>query len=420
MNILHFSAGSLNGGAARGAYCLHKGLRNLGVNSNFISNGNNNFKEDNLINLNNSITDRIKFKIFTKLDSLPKLKYPKRKPWIFNNGMTGIDITKLPEYQDADIIHIHWINGLISLKTLKKVNKPVVWTIRDMWPFTGGCHYSMDCNFYEKGCGSCPQLGSKEGDDLSRENIIRKQESIPEKIRLIGISDWITSSAKKSKAFCHENVKTIYNNIDTGVFSPEPKNLARGKLGLNVKDKIILIGANSIKDFYKGFDLFLKALNSISSEKFHLVTFGKADVSLPNTKKLKVTNLGFIDSEDKLRFIYSAADVFVAPSRMDAFGKTLAESMACGTPVVCFDHSGPAEIVLHKQTGYKAQPFKSRDLANGIEWILNLPDKDFEKMQKNGIERINKNFAVDVIACQYIELYKDMLAKIPFSEIRKI
>jgi glycosyltransferase involved in cell wall biosynthesis len=409
MNILHFSAGSLGGGAARGAYCLHKGLVDLGVESFFVSSGRNNPSDDRLISLNNGVGQNLKFVALPRLGSLPKYFYVKRKPFLFSTGLEGIDITNLEAYRDADIIHLHWINGLLSLKTLKKIKKPVVWTIRDMWPFTGGCHYSMGCDGYTASCGECPQLGSKSKKDLSSFVYRTKKRSLPKTIRPIGISEWITNRANESDIFSGYPVKTIYNNIDLKSFYPEDKVLARKKLGLSESNKIVLIGANSVTDFYKGFDLFLKSLTYFSPDEFQIVTFGTAEIELCKNIKMEVSNLGFITSDEKLRWLYSAADVFVAPSRMDAFGKTVAESMACATPVVCFDACGPSEIVAHKTTGYKAEPFKCEDMANGINWVLNLKGESLKCIQDSSVDRVRTMFNVDVIAKQYHSVYQDML-----------
>jgi glycosyltransferase involved in cell wall biosynthesis len=409
VKILHFSAGSLRGGAARGAYCLHQGLLDLGVNSCFISNGKNNSSQENLFNLNSGLFENIKFALLPRLGSLPKYLYLKRQPFLFNTGLEGVDITKLKQYRDADIIHLHWINGMVSMSALKKIKKPVVWTIRDMWPFTGGCHYSMGCSGYTDSCGGCPQLGSERAKDLSHFIFENKKNSLPPNVRPIGISRWITSCANNSPTFEGIPVNTIYNNIDTKAFFPVDKALARKKLALPADAKIVLVGAQSVTDFYKGFELFKQAVSYLPSEKLTIVAFGGSPISLDKTCTLKVVNLGFITSDEQLRYVYSAADVFVAPSRMDAFGKTIGESLACATPVVCFNASGPGEIVIHKRTGYKAAPYDSRDLANGINWILSQTEESRERMKSAGVERVNQHFHVEVVAKQYLNLYREML-----------
>lgn len=409
MKILHFTSGALNGGAARGAYVLHQRLRMLGVDSMFVSSGRNNPDEEGLLNLNDSFLKSLKFSFLSGRGGLAKALYFRRSPSLFSGGMGGIDLTQLKEYRDADIIHLHWITGMVSLKSIKKIDKPLVWTLRDMWPFTGGCHYSMDCDRYKKSCGGCPQLGSNREEDLSRTNFDKKKNLLPADIRPIGISKWITACANQSPIFEGVGVETIYNNIDIEVFFPDDKVSLREKLAIPRGSKVILIGANSVKDFYKGFDLFSKALDYLPAQDTIIVAFGRTPISLHEAKGIRVLNLGFVNSDERLREIYSAADVFVAPSRMDAFGKTVAEALACGTPVVCFDTCGPSEIVVHKVTGYKASAFDSVDLAKGISWVLEQNQEVSARMRSASINRVRKHFNSEIIAKQYLGLYREML-----------
>jgi len=121
------------------------------------------------------------------------------------------------------------------------------------------------------------------------------------------------------------------------------------------------------------------------------------------------TSLGYLDSTEDLRAAYSAADVFVAPSRMDAFGKTLVEAMLCGTPVVCFDAGGPKDIVEHRVTGYLAEPFSPEDLARGIRWVLEQSPGVQADMCRNAQSQARERFDSRVIAEQYLELYRDIM-----------
>jgi glycosyltransferase involved in cell wall biosynthesis len=112
-----------------------------------------------------------------------------------------------------------------------------------------------------------------------------------------------------------------------------------------------------------------------------------------------------------LRQAYSAADVFVAPSRAEAFGKTLAEAMSCGTPVVCFDATGPRDIVEHKRDGYKAVPFEPSDLARGIRWVLGQTPEAYTQLCRHARERAQRCFDSRVVAQQYAIVYRDLLGQ---------
>lgn len=409
MKILHIVSGELNGGAARGAYWLHKGLRKIGVDSYILSDSFDTLGDSEVFTTADSNKNKVIKLIRGQLDTAPSWLYRNRKRVIFSTGFFGKDFTKTKVYQKADIIHLHWINaGFVNMHHLKKVKKPIVWTMRDMWPMTGGCHYALDCIAYETGCGKCPQLTSKFSHDLSKIVLSRKKKYVPKNIKLVGISIWQSECARKSSLFHDFDIRTISNNVDCQEFFPIPKDTARKLLGLPLNKKIILAGAQNMGDFYKGFDKYIQSLNYLENEQDHLLFFGKLDTSLLKNSGFEYTSLGYLNDTISLRLAYSAADVFVAPSLMDAFGKTLAESMACGTPVVCFNATGPKDIVDHKKNGYLAYPFDPQDLARGVKWVLK-DEKRFLELSHNARKKVEDYFDIQVVAKQYQSLYQEIM-----------
>ena len=407
MYVLHIVSGSLTGGAARGAYWLHLGLRDLDVSSHLLTNSLETYGDENVLSVVNSNKDKV-LRIFrSQADSCFSRFYRKRKRRIFSSAIVGFDFTKTDAYEKADIVHLHWINGgFINIKDLSKVDKPIVWTLRDMWPMTGGCHYAMDCMNYKTRCGKCVQLQSRNTYDLSRYVMKRKEKYLKKDIKIVGISDWISERARESSIFGGKDIRTIGNNINSSDFFPVNSLFAREAFGIKTKKKIILTGSTSTSDFYKGFSKFLEAVNGLDREKYFILFFGHSSRALTDSIGFEHKCLGYLYDSVSLRLAYSAADVFVAPSLMEAFGKTIAESMACGTPVVCFDATGPKDIVTHKVDGYKSIPFESQDLANGITWILDAPN--YEKICHNAVEKVSQNFDSKVIARKYIELYQEL------------
>lgn len=407
IKVLHLVAGDLSGGAARGAYWLHCGLRELRVDSKVFTNSKITIGDDSVATTMKSKKDKAFNMVRSQLDNLYLLLYSKRKRIIFSTGMFGVDFTKTKEYEDADIIHLHWINGgFVNIKHLAKIDKPIVWTMRDMWPMTGGCHYSMECEKYKTGCGTCEQLQSS-GYDLSRYVLNRKKKYIPKTMKLVGISHWLSDKARESELFREFDMRTISNNIDTKEFFPVEKKVARGILGIKTQKKIILIGSTSLKDFYKGFGKFQEAVSGLDKTKYFLCFFGNVDKHVAEELGFEYKSFGYLNDNISLRLAYSSADVFVAPSLMDAFGKTLAEAMACGTPVVCFDATGPKDIVTHKIDGYKAKPFESEDLAYGIEWVLGSPN--YDDLCLCAREKVVSEFDSVVVAGKYVKLYSELL-----------
>ena len=413
IKVLHLVAGELSEGAARGAYWLHRGLQAYGLRSRLLTDAGYVFGDDTVLSVADGFVGRGKRLLRRFLDHAPVMLYLSRNKKIFSTGVVGFDFTKTDAYLEADIIHLHWVNaGLFNIRHFRKIKKPIVWTLRDMWPMTGGCHYTMGCQRYKSLCGQCPQLGSKSGADLSRLVLRSKIENLPSSIHVVGISNWISECARESAVFKSCDVRTIFNNIDTQNFYPLEKKVARSMLGVESDKKIILIGAQYIDDFYKGFDKAVEALRYLDRDKYHLCFFGKTLTARDLSDiGFSYKFYGFLDSSDKLRAAYSSADVFLAPSLMDAFGKTMAESMACGTPVVCFDATGPKDIVDHKENGYRASPYDAADLAKGIDWVVD--NEDHEGLAERSRSKIVSMFDSKIIAKQYVDLYRGILGDLP-------
>lgn len=408
MKILHLAAGDLSGGAARGAYWLHQGLLAFGVDSKILVSSKSYTADSLVFSLSKSKLSYLRSILRSQVDPLIVKAYKNRQGNIFSTGLVGYDFTKTEEYKQADIIHLHWVNaGLVNVKDLKKIDKPIVWTLRDMWPFTGGCHYALDCERFKKGCGACPQLGSRSLFDLSRFVYKRKLKYIPKSLTAVGISHWLTEQAKQSQIFQDHYATTVSNNINTNEFKAIDKHRAREVLGIDTEKKIVLCGSTNLQDFYKGFQKYLDSLTYLNKDNIYLCFFGRFDPALIENHDFEYKTFGYLNDNISLNLVYAAADVFVAPSIQEAFGKTLAEAQCSGTPVVCFDATGPKDVVVHKVTGYKAEPFDSKDLAQGIEWVLNA--SNYQELRRCAREKALKEFDSQVVAKQYIELYQQVL-----------
>lgn len=406
IKVVHLVAGDLSGGAARGAYWLHKGLLKHGVHSCIITNHPETLGDPTVVSLSSSKLRKILSAIIRRLDSILLLIFPKREKRIFSTGFFGINYKRNKFFVEADIVHLHWINGLVTTRSLRSIDKPVVWSIRDMWPMTGGCHYALDCRKYETGCGGCPQLNSNVGWDITKP-IARLKSRCFKNIKVVGISEWITDQANKSFVFKGNRAININNNVDCSLFYPVNKNIARGEIGVYTNKKVILVGSTNIKDFYKGFDLFLDSLKFLKKDDFFICVFGKTDVSSLEATGFEFKALGYLSDDALMRLAYNSADVFVAPSVQEAFGKTLVESLACETPVVCFDATGPGGIIEHKVDGYKAVPFDPKDLAMGVDWVLNK--SDYKSLSCASGKSASIKFDSEVIAKKYIDLYYDLM-----------
>lgn len=408
MKVLHVVGGSLEDGAARGALWLHRALLASGVDSRILVRepppGDPSATSPAL-----NGAQRLLWRLGTKLDAAPLRLYPRRQRRMFSVGRLGLDLAREPAYAWADIVNLHWVNnGMLALARLPAITKPLVWTLRDMWPFTGGCHYAMGCRRYVHGCGACPQLGSVSANDLSAVAASWKHRFVPAGTVIVAISRWIGECARASLALGHLDIRVIPNSIDTTLFYPVDKAAARARLGLPVNARIVLSGSVAPAVFYKGYDLWQAAARDLRDQGMITALFGRHQPHPDDPPG--VLTFGQVRDDARLRDLYAAADAFVLPSREEAFGKTGAEALACGTPVVAFDASGPRDIVTHQLTGYLARPFEVDDLVAGVRWVVADPERA-DRLSRAAAEDAARRFATAVAAAEYGNLYAELVER---------
>ena len=350
MKVSVVSTNDFSGGAARGAYRLHKGLLSTGVDSTM-------FVRQKDTDDKSVIRIPGKLEWFTspitrRLDILPIKFYRNHQRSTWSIGWLRNGTRSHLIGSDSDLIHLQWIGqGFVPIKAIGRLHRPIVWTIQDTWAFTGGCHYPEDCTRYRNACGACPQLSSKREWDLSRRVWKTKRNHWKHvDLTIVALSRWLADCARASSLFAEKRVEVIPLGIDTTVFRPMNKAFAREALNLPQKKKIVLAGAiNVTGDPRKGFDLVRGALKRLASrrsmEETELLVFGGSQFDEFPDLGFGVKNLGYVHDDVTLALCYSAADVFVAPSRQEAFGQTVLEASACGTPCVTFDLTGPCDIV---------------------------------------------------------------------------
>ena len=416
LKILHLNRSDLNGGAARGAYWLHQALLKAGVDSLMLVDEK--ISDDFSVMGPETIFYREFNRLKLKIDKLPLLFYDnfykKRHP-LFSPSWIPSKIPVQVGKIAPDIINLHWVcSGFLRPESLAKFNKPIVWTLRDMWGFTGGCHYSRDCLKYKDSCGACPNLGSSAENDLSRKLWYRKQKAWQElNLTIVTISNWLADCARQSSLFKDKRIEVIHNCIDESKFKPIPKNVARDILNLPQDKKIILFGAiNAMEDERKGFQYLVPALKKLSNygldETTELLIFGSSQPKNPPNLGMKANYLGRLWDDPTIAITYASADVTITPSIQEAFGKTAMESLACGTPVVSFDSTGLKDIVEHQKNGYRAQCFSSDDLAQGIAWVLNNEQR-WQTLSQRAREKVEQEFTIKVQAAKYLELYQEVV-----------
>lgn len=414
IKVVHLSMGNLGGGAARGAYNLHRGLLEMGIDSNIIiSHQPVGPVAGDVHSLATTQSHLFAYRLLLHTERFISRVLCGRKSMNFSSGLVGSWVCKHPVLSNADIINLHWINaGFLGIRQLKKFNMPIVWTIRDFWPLTAGCHIPGDCDRFMSGCYNCPLFRKDYFSGLSSKIYKLKKVEISslENMFPVAISPWVASKARACGMFDTRDITTIWNCIYLNEFYSFDKNESRRMLGLPNDRYWLSFGSLSINEKHKGLCLLKAALEyllkSESSLKIGLIIFGRNGGPPFDVSGIEVRELGYIRDSKMLSHVYSASDAFLMPSLWDCFGKTIVESWACGRPVVCFDTSGPGCLVEHLVDGYKAKKFDIEDFSNGIRYILqNTIDFPGEKLVKK-----SQIFGHRNIAKRYVDFYHEILS----------
>lgn len=350
--------------------------------------------------------------VYERLCFLPHEK-DKSIRFSFSLANTGIDISNHPLVKEADVIHIHWVNGgFLSLKDIEKLldsNKKIVWTLHDMWLFTGGCHYASACENYKTSCHQCPFLKNPSSNDLSSKIWKRKALIFENRnLSIVACSKWLANEASLSSLLRKSTITAIPNPISLTQFAPKVQAVIRERLNIPLDKFVLLFGAANIQDKRKGFIYLIQALEElnlmgIDKEQVCLVVFGKAkgfdSLALP----FPVINLGSISSAEQMADIYAMADLFVLPSLEDNLPNTVMESMACGTPVVGFNIGGVPEMVQDGVSGGISETISGAGLAKVMKELIQSPT--LEGYRQNARKGVEEKYNNELISKKYCEVY---------------
>lgn len=415
MRVLIINTTERIGGAAIAANRLMEALKNNGIKAKML--------------VRNKQTDQV---------SVVALKKSWRRIWQFTweriviwaaNGFKrenlfavdianmGTDITSLPEFRQADVIHLHWINqGMLSLGDIRRIinsGKPVVWTMHDMWPFTGICHYAGNCEKYTGECHNCELLAKPHKRDLSS-SVYRKKEKLyaGANITFVACSHWLEAMAKKSSLLSGQTILSIPNAINTNMFRPRPKKFAREKLNLPLDKKLLLFSSMKITDKRKGIEYLIKACKLLARDypdfcsRIGVVVMGKHSDQYDALFPFPTYKIDYVSNEKELVNIYNAVDLYVTPSLQDNLPNTIVEAMACGIPCVGFNVGGIPQMIDHLHNGYVARYRSAEDLANGICWTLT--EGDYETLSDTAYRKAVTTYSESIVAGQYIRIYNQI------------
>ncbi|MGY6560047.1 MAG: glycosyltransferase family 4 protein [Nitritalea sp.] len=349
-----------------------------------------------------------------RLDKVDLLKYPERSTNTFTAALprwnTLVDTLNALQ---PDIVHLHWVSaGMLHVDDIPKIQAEIVWTLHDMWPFTGGCHYDGSCGRYTQQCGACPVLGSTDEKDISARIFQRKKKAYGRRskpLHIVGLSRWLHEAAKSSTLFRERQHYQLPNPIDTSLFFPIARSTAREALGLPETGRIILFGAMSATtNPIKGYSFVEAALSGLANkEELRLVIFGASEGEAERFG-IPVQYVGTLRDTVSLRLLYNAADVMLVPSKQENLSNSIMEALACGTPVCSFAIGGNGDMIQHKQNGYLARPFEVEDYRAGIEWLLEKADTS--DLRQAARAYVLEHFEAKKVAERYEAMYASILS----------
>ncbi|HEX9758728.1 MAG TPA: glycosyltransferase family 4 protein [Nitrospiria bacterium] len=415
MRVLLVNTFDIEGGAARAMYRLHVGLQDLGLDSKILaqikSTG-----DANVVGPESYIKRGWALVRFVA-DGFPVLLYPKRERTNFYTAYLPDGLKQKCRSINPDVIHFHWLGGGgLRIETLPKLKKPLVWTLHDMWPFTGGCAYDGECGRYRGSCGCCPKLNSSRQKDLSSWIWNRKKKAWRNlNLTLVTPSKWLAGCARSSSLFNNYSIRVIPNGIDINRYKPIEKGVARNIIGLPQNKKLIMIGTlQALDEKRAGFSYMQSALVRLAknglSDQTEVVMVGCSKPQPAPNFGLKTYFVGRLNDDISMALFYSAADVFITSSLQENLPNMVVESISCGTPCVGFGVGGVSEIIEHRTTGYVAQAGDWEDLAFGIQWVLEDPLR-LNQLGDNARKKAKHTYSIDHRARDYMSLYEEILLK---------
>jgi glycosyltransferase involved in cell wall biosynthesis len=420
LRILQINTLDVQGGAARAAYRLHRGLVSIGANSTYFVRE----KRTRDDTVRKFIPDpspaAVAHRAHAKaeLDAAYDVYKDTRSPDIeqFSQERVDGDENFFIQRPRADIINLHWVAGFVDYPlffTSERIDVPVVWTLHDMNPFTGGCHFDQECGRFRTRCGACPLLGSNEPNDLTTRIFDAKQRIFagwPEdRLHIVAPSNWLVDVAKSSALFGKYDGTCIPNSIEIDLFKPTEKMAARAALGLPQNARIVLFMSHQVSLARKGFRELVQALALVpGNQDILLIGVGdKTNVAIEAPVRVAMVN--YIGDDATVAALYSAADVTAVPSKQDNLPNTMLESMSCGTPVVGFDVGGIPDMVKEGETGFLAPASSIPGLA--AAFMAAFSDRD--RLRDCGARaraRVEAFHAPQVQAKAYLSLYEKLTA----------
>ncbi len=412
MNILHISTADLRHGAGIAAFRLHSALKKAGHISHMLVAEKTSTDTDVV-----SLIPEKQPKVLRQLQNVIELGINTFGPQnVFS--FFAKDLENHPLIKQADIIHCHNLHWPFKNFPLDFLNigrtKPLVWTLHDMWPLTGHCFYSQECEKWKTGCkGGCPQLFTfipLAWDSCPMQWRIKNKIYHETKFSVITPSIWLTILAQQSPMLSGHKAVVVPNIVDTEIFKVSDKLQLRRTYDFAEKDRLLLFVAGDINVVVKGLKTLLQSLIDIqeSNPNIVLLVAGKGDLPSQYKKRIRHRHFGKIADPKKLAELYNLAHITTAPSIAETFGNVVAESMSCGTPVIGSRVGGIPDMIDHKINGYLFEPGNVAALTQGLQYFLSD-----EKARLNAGEqariKIENKFSEKSIVTAHLQIYEKQL-----------
>jgi glycosyltransferase involved in cell wall biosynthesis len=401
--LVHMSDYMHGGGGAIAMHRLHQGLKKAGIGSKILCATKTLDSDDSVAIPRLSRSERLLGKVTSRL-GLNDV-----------HRISSFKITRNRVYQEADVINFHGFRHHFSYLALPALtrDKPGIFTLHDIWPFTGHCAISYDCQRWKIGCGKCPYPKAHppiRRDGTRLEWRLKNWAYNHSNLTVVTLCSQVTKQAQQSM-LRHLPIYQIPNGVDTEIYKPLDAKLCRSLLGIAPGKRVLMFAALDMSQPWKGGDLLLKALQglpqSLKNEAV-LLLLGDKGGTIAQSVGIPAIDLGYVINDHLKAIAYSAADLFVSPSRAEAFGLVVLESIACGTPAVAFGVGGIPDFVHPGRTGYVAEPENAQDLGHGIvQW---LEDESLrERAVAYGPAIVREEYSLELQVQQYVELYCQLL-----------
>ena len=405
MKIVHLNAFDVRGGAAITVSRLHRALRAAGIDSRLLVQ----FQAGDVAYATGPRTKFAKALALAgdALDPLPMLAYRDRPVAVFSCNWVPSGAARRAAALKPDLIHLHWINaGMLPPRALRHFTVPIVWTLHDMWPFTGGCHQSNDCTGYRTACGACPVLASSRPWDLSRWLLTGKTRAwrgLP--IVPVAPSKWLAERARCSSIFRGHEIAVVSHGVDRSVYRPWDRETARRLIGLPDGQLVMFSAAKGLHTPQKGIDAVRRIMSRVRQQlpQVRLLVMG-SEAAGGADDEMGIHYLGHLQDDASRAMAFAAADALLSPSEGESFGNVVLESLACGTPVAAYA-TGAAPELLSEEVSGRAVAIGDED-ALGEELLALLrrspPDRQ-------SVRAVTESHDLADMAAGYIALYRRVL-----------